>query len=85
MPGGLWWGLCLAVTRVPAAVCPVNMCDMRVCVCGCVCVPAGLGAEGPTRGRVRRRVRAGVAALSWVLATLYITQVRIEVTCLCSV
>ena len=24
-------------------------------------------------------------ALSWVLATLYITQVRVEVTCLCSV
>lgn len=66
---------------MPVAVCPVNACD----VCVCVCVPAGLGAEGPTRGRVRRRVRAGAVALSWVLATLYITQVGVEVTCLCSV
>lgn len=30
-------------------------------------------------------MRAGAVALSWVLATLYITQVGVEVTCLCSV
>lgn len=54
-------------------------------MCVCVCVHAGLGAEGPTRGRARRQVRAGAAALSWVLATLYTTQVRTTATCLCSV
>lgn len=53
--------------------------------CVCACAHVGLGAEGPTQGRVRKEVRVGAAALSWVLATLYVTHVRTTVTCPCSV
>lgn len=53
--------------------------------CMCACAHVGLGAEGPTQGRVRKEVRVGAAALSWVLATLYVTHVRTTVTCPCSI